>query len=220
MKKDEVRELIKKIGILPSVRVSSRDLASFAAETLYSSGIPIVEITMTTPGALEVIDDLATRHADLAVGAGTVLDEETTRRCIDAGARFITSPGFIPEVVTYTKRLDVVVLPGTLTPTEVIAAWKAGSDFVKIFPTGHLGGVQYVRALKVPLPQIPLIASGGVNQLTATDFIVAGATAIGVGGELLPKEALHFRQEDRIRELASRFLGMVRDARVLADTYY
>jgi len=123
-------------------------------------------------------------------------------------------------VVTYTKRLDVVVLPGTLTPTEVIAAWKAGSDFVKIFPTGHLGGVQYVRALKVPLPQIPLIASGGVNQLTATDFIVAGATAIGVGGELLPKEALHFRQEDRIRELASRFLGMVRDARVLADTYY
>ena len=108
----------------------------------------------------------------------------------------------------------------TLTPTEVIAAWKAGSDFVKIFPTGHVGGVQYVRALKVPLPQIPLIATGGVNQLTASDFILAGATAIGVGGELLPKEALHFRQEDRIRELAGRFLGMVRDARSLRDTYY
>jgi 2-dehydro-3-deoxyphosphogluconate aldolase/(4S)-4-hydroxy-2-oxoglutarate aldolase len=220
MKRDEVRELIKRIGILPSVRVTSRDLASFAAETVYSSGIPIVEITMTTPGALEVIDDLAKKHADLAVGAGTVLDEEMARRCIEAGARFITSPGFIPEVVAYTKKMDVVVLPGALTPTEVIAAWKAGSDFVKIFPTGLAGGVQYVRALKVPLPQIPLIASGGVNQMTATDFIVAGATAIGVGGELLPKEALHFRQEDRIRELAGRFLGMVRDARVLRETYY
>jgi 2-dehydro-3-deoxyphosphogluconate aldolase/(4S)-4-hydroxy-2-oxoglutarate aldolase len=220
MKRDEVRELIRRIGILPSVRVTSQDLASFAAEALYSSGIPIVEITMTTPGALEVINDLANRYADLAVGAGTVLDEEMARRCINAGARFITSPGFIPEVVACVSGMDVVVLPGALTPTEVIAGWKAGSDFVKLFPTGHMGGVQYVRALKVPLPQIPLIASGGVNQLTATDFIIAGATAIGVGGELLPKEALHFRQEDRIRELASRFLGMVRDARVLAETYY
>jgi 2-dehydro-3-deoxyphosphogluconate aldolase / (4S)-4-hydroxy-2-oxoglutarate aldolase len=220
MKKDEVHELIKKIGILPSVRVTSRDLATFAAEALHTSGIPIVEITMTTPGALEVIDYLATRYADLAVGAGTVLDEEMATRCIGAGARFITSPGFIPEVVAYTSKMNVVVLPGALTPTEVIAAWKAGSDFVKIFPTGHLGGVQYVRALKVPLPQIPLIASGGVNQLTATDFIIAGATAIGVGGVLLPREALHFRQEDRIRELAGRFLSMVRDARALAGTYY
>jgi 2-dehydro-3-deoxyphosphogluconate aldolase/(4S)-4-hydroxy-2-oxoglutarate aldolase len=220
MKRDEVRELIKRIGILPSVRVTSRDLAVFAAEMVYASGIPIAEITMTTPGALEVIDDLAKRYVDLAVGAGTVLDEEMARRCIDAGARFITSPGFIPEVVAYAKKMNVVVLPGALTPTEVIAAWKAGSDFVKIFPTGHVGGVQYVRALKVPLPQIPLIASGGVNQLTATDFILAGATAIGMGGELLPKEALHFRQEDRIRELAGRFLGMVRDARALAGTYY
>ncbi|MGD0629509.1 MAG: bifunctional 4-hydroxy-2-oxoglutarate aldolase/2-dehydro-3-deoxy-phosphogluconate aldolase [Terracidiphilus sp.] len=220
MKRDEVRDTIRKIGILPSVRVTSRDLAEFAAETVYSSGIPIVEITMTTPGALEVIAGLAKRHADLAVGAGTVLDEETAARCIDAGARFITSPGFIPEVVAYARKKDVVVLPGALTPTEVIAAWKAGSDFVKIFPTGHVGGIQYVRALKVPLPQIPLIATGGVNQLTAADFILAGATAIGVGGELLPKEALHFRQEDRIRELAGRFLAMVRDARVLAETYY
>jgi 2-dehydro-3-deoxyphosphogluconate aldolase/(4S)-4-hydroxy-2-oxoglutarate aldolase len=220
MKRVEVCDTIRKIGILPSVRVTSRDLADFAAETVYSSGIPIVEITMTTPGALEVIADLAKRHADLAVGAGTVLDEETAARCIDAGARFITSPGFIPEVVAHARRKDVAVLPGALTPTEVLAAWKAGADFVKIFPTGHMGGIQYVRALKIPLPQIPLIATGGVNQLTAGDFIIAGATAIGVGGELLPKEALHFRQKDRIRELAGRFLAMVRDARVLAETYY
>jgi 2-dehydro-3-deoxyphosphogluconate aldolase / (4S)-4-hydroxy-2-oxoglutarate aldolase len=220
MKRADVRATIEKIGILPSVRVSSRDLASFAAETVYASGIPIIEITMTTPGALEVINDQASRHADLAVGAGTVLDEETARLCIEAGARFITSPGFIPEVVGLAKSKDVVVLPGALTPTEVIAAWKAGADFVKIFPASSIGGVQYVRAMKIPLPQIPLIATGGVNQLTASDFILAGATAIGVGGELLPREALHFRQEDRIRELAGRFLAKVRDARALRDTYY
>jgi 2-dehydro-3-deoxyphosphogluconate aldolase/(4S)-4-hydroxy-2-oxoglutarate aldolase len=220
MRRDEVSARIKEIGILPSVRVSSQDLALFAAETVYSAGIPIVEITLTVPGALEIINDLAKRFPDLAVGAGTVLDDEWARRCIDAGARFLTSPGFVPEVVAYAKKTDVAVLPGALTPTEIIAAWKAGSDFVKIFPTGHVGGVQYVRALKVPLPQIPLIATGGVNQLTASDFILAGATAIGVGGELLPKEALHLRQADRIQELANRFLAMVKDARALREIYY
>lgn len=220
MKREEVSARIKEIGILPSVRVTSQDLALFAAETVYSSGIPIVEITLTVPGALAVIDDLARRFPDLAVGAGTVLDEQSARLCIDAGARFLTSPGFVPEVVAYAKKMEVATLPGALTPTEVIAAWKAGSDFVKIFPTGHVGGVQYVRALKVPLPQIPLIATGGVNQLTASDFILAGATAIGVGAEMLPKEALHLRQADRIKELAGRFLTMVKDARALREIYY
>ena len=220
MKRHEVRACIEEAGILPSVRVNSRELAQFAAETVYSAGIPVVEITMTTPGALDVIDYLAKHYPDMAVGAGTVLDEETARLCVDAGARFLTSPGFVPEVVAYANEVNVVVLPGALTPSEIIAAWKAGSDLVKIFPTGHIGGIQYVRALKVPLPQIPLIATGGVNQVNASDFILAGATAIGVGGELLPKEALHFRQTDRIHELAGRFLGLVRDARALRETYY
>ena len=220
MKRHEVRARIEETGILPSVRVASREMARFAAETVYSSGIPVVEITLTIPGALDVIDDLAKRFPDMAVGAGTVLDEESAELCIDADARFLTSPGFVPEVVAFANRVNVVVLPGALTPTEIIAAWKAGSDLIKIFPTGHIGGIQYVRALKVPLPQIPLIASGGVNQLTAFDYIQAGATAIGLGGELLPKEALHFLQVDRIHELASRFLGLVRDARALRDTYY
>lgn len=220
MKRHEVRACIEGAGILPSVRVNSRELAQFAAETVYAAGIPVVEITLTVPGALEVIDYLANRYPDMAVGAGTVLDEEAARACIDAGARFLTSPGFVPEVASYANNVNVVVLPGALTPTEIIAAWKAGSDLVKIFPTGHIGGIQYLRALKVPLPQIPLIATGGVNQVNASDFILAGATAIGVGGELLPKEALHFRQVDRIHELASRFLGLVRDARALRETYY
>jgi 2-dehydro-3-deoxyphosphogluconate aldolase/(4S)-4-hydroxy-2-oxoglutarate aldolase len=220
MKRHEARARIEETGILPSVRVSSRDLARFAAETVYSAGIPVVEITLTTPGAIDVIDDLAKRFPDMAVGAGTVLDEESARLCIEAGAKFLTSPGFVSEVVAYANKVNVMVLPGALTPTEIIAAWKAGADLVKIFPTGHIGGIQYVRALKVPLPQIPLIATGGVNQLTAFDFIQAGASAIGLGGELLPKEALHFRQADRIRELASRFLSLVRDARALRETYY
>jgi 2-dehydro-3-deoxyphosphogluconate aldolase/(4S)-4-hydroxy-2-oxoglutarate aldolase len=220
MNRNEVRTQIEAIGILPSVRVNSQELARFAAETVYSAGIPVVEITMTVPGGLDVINYLANRYPDMAVGGGTVLDDDMARRCIEAGARFLTSPGFVPEVVAYARKMEVVVLPGALTPTEIIAAWKAGSDFVKIFPTGHVGGIQYVRALKVPLPQIPLIATGGVNQLNASDFILAGATAIGVGGELLPKEALHFRQEDRIHELASRFIAMVKEARALRETYY
>ena len=220
MKRSQVRVYIEEIGILPSVRVTTQELARFAAETVYSGGIPIAEITLTTPGALAVINDLANRFPDMAVGAGTVLDDEMARRSVDAGASFLTSPGFVPEVVAYAKKVDVCVLPGALTPSEIIAAWKAGSDFVKIFPTGLVGGIQYVRALKVPLPQIPLIATGGVNQLTASDFILAGATAIGLGGALLPKEALHFRQDDRIHELAGRFLAMVRDARALRETYY
>jgi len=220
MKKEEVRARIEEIGILPSVRVASRDLAVFAAETVYEAGIPVVEITLTVPGALEVISDLAKRFPEMVVGAGTVLDEESARRCVDAGARFLTSPGLVRKVVAYAKLTGVASLPGAMTPSEVIAAWKAGGDFVKLFPTVHVGGSQYVRALKVPLPQVPLIATGGVNQLNASDFILAGATAIGLGGELLPTEALHFRQHNRIHELARRFLSMVKEARAMRETYY
>jgi 2-dehydro-3-deoxyphosphogluconate aldolase/(4S)-4-hydroxy-2-oxoglutarate aldolase len=220
MNSKEVRARIEEIGILPSVRVNTRELARFAAQTVYAAGIPIVEITLTVPGALEVINDLAIRYPDMVVGAGTVLDQELAQAAIDAGARFITSPGFVPEVVAYAKKAEVVVLPGALTPSEIIAVWKAGADFVKIFPSSTVGGAQYVRALKVPLPQIPLIATGGVNQLTACDFIAAGATAIGVGGELLPAEALAFHQVNRIQELARRFLTMVKEGRAMRETYY
>jgi 2-dehydro-3-deoxyphosphogluconate aldolase / (4S)-4-hydroxy-2-oxoglutarate aldolase len=220
VKKEAIRASIEEIGILPSVRVNSRDLALFAAETVYAAGIPVIEITLTVPGALEVINDLANRYPDMAVGAGTVLDEDLARQAINAGARFLTCPGFVPEVVAYARKADVVVFPGALTPTEIIAAWKAGSDFVKIFPMAPLGGAQYIRALKVPLPQIPLIVSGGVNQVTAVDFIVAGASAIGIGGELLPIEALTFRQENRIHELARRFLTMVKEGRAMRESYH
>jgi 2-dehydro-3-deoxyphosphogluconate aldolase / (4S)-4-hydroxy-2-oxoglutarate aldolase len=217
MNRSEVRAQIEEVGILPSVRVTSEEHARFAAETVFSAGIAVAEITLTVPGALNVVNELAKHYPNVAIGAGTVLDEESARRAIDAGARFLTSPGFVPEVVSYANKADIVVLPGALTPTEVIAAWKAGSDFVKIFPLAPVGGVQYVRALKVPLPQLPLIATWGVNQVTAFDFILAGVSAIGVGTELLPKEALQLRQEYRIRELARRFLSMVKEARAQRD---
>jgi 2-dehydro-3-deoxyphosphogluconate aldolase/(4S)-4-hydroxy-2-oxoglutarate aldolase len=220
MNRKAVRALIQEIGILASARVDALELAQFAAETVFAAGIPVIEITLTVPLALRVVHDLANRYPDVAIGVGTVLDEESARRAIDAGARFLTSPGFVPEVVAYANKADVVVFPGAMTPTEVIAAWKAGSDFVKIFPTAPVGGVQYMRALKVPLPQIPLIVTGGVNQLTALDYIVAGATAIGVGAELLPIEALTFRQENRIHELARRFLAMVKEGRSMRETFY
>ena len=135
------------------------------------------------------------------------------RRCLDAGARFLTSPGLVPEVVEFALRNGVVIIPGALTPSEVIAAWKAGVDFVKIFPCAPVGGARYIRALKIPLPQIPLIASGGVDQLTARDFILAGASAIGIGAELMPREALQTRKKEWIHELARRFSAIVRNAR-------
>jgi 2-dehydro-3-deoxyphosphogluconate aldolase / (4S)-4-hydroxy-2-oxoglutarate aldolase len=214
MDKNEVRARIQEIGIIASVRVSRPELALFAAETVNQAGIPVAEITMTIPGAIEVIAQLARSDAGFIVGAGTVLDAETARRCLDAGAGFITSPGLVPEVVEFTLKNNVVMIPGSMTPSEVIASWKAGVDFVKIFPCSLVGGEQYIRALKVPLPQVPLIASGGVNQLTAANFILAGATALGIGSELLPREALRFRQENWIHELARRFTTIVRDARI------
>ncbi|MFZ1940302.1 MAG: bifunctional 4-hydroxy-2-oxoglutarate aldolase/2-dehydro-3-deoxy-phosphogluconate aldolase [Terracidiphilus sp.] len=217
MQSEKVRKQIIDIGIIPSARVRNPDQARFAAESLYDSGIPVLEVTMTVPQALELIEDLAKRHADLVVGAGTVLDDQTARRCIDAGARFITSPGFVPDVVACARQADVVVFPGALTPSEVIAGWKAGADFVKIFPAATAGGPNYIRALKVPLPQVPLIVTGGVNQLTAFDYILAGAHAIGVGSELLPKEALNNKQSETIHELARRFLIMVKEARAQRD---
>jgi 2-dehydro-3-deoxyphosphogluconate aldolase / (4S)-4-hydroxy-2-oxoglutarate aldolase len=213
VKKQEVRARIEEIGIIPAIRVSSAEDACFAAETVNRGGIPIAEITVTVPGAMEVISDLTRRIPAMVVGAGTVLDVEMAKRCLDAGAKFLTSPGLVLEVVEFAAKNEVAVFPGALTPTEIITAWKAGADLVKIFPCAQVGGESYIRALKSPLPQVPLIASGGVNQQTALNFVLAGAAALGIGGELIPKEALQRRQTERILELARRFMKLVKDAR-------
>jgi len=214
MKKEQVRARIEEIGIIPAIRVSSPQDAMFAAETVCRSGIPIVEVTMTIPGAIEVISELAQNNPNVIAGAGTVFDLETARRCLDSGAQFLTSTGLDLDLVAFAVKHDIVVLPGALTPTEVMAAWKARPDFVKIFPCSQVGGPSYIRALKGPFPHIPFIAAGGVNQQTVADFILAGAVAVGIGGELIPHEAIHLRQEHWIGELARRFAAMVKDARI------
>ncbi len=213
MKKQEVCARIEEVGIIPAVRTSSAEDARFAAESVNSGGIPIAEITMTVPEAVEVITRLTQCIPEMIVGAGTVLDVETAKRCLDAGAKFLTSPGLVLEVVEFAAKNEVAVLPGALTATEVITAWKAGADFVKIFPCGHVGGDSYIRALKASLPQIPLIASGGVNQQTALNFVLAGAAALGIGGELIPKEDVSLRRKDRVIELARRFKKFVKEGR-------
>jgi 2-dehydro-3-deoxyphosphogluconate aldolase/(4S)-4-hydroxy-2-oxoglutarate aldolase len=213
MDKEHVRSTINEVGILPAIRVSSAENARFAAETVAQAGIPIVEITMTTPGAVDVIADLVRNSPQVIVGAGTILDVETARACLKAGAHFLTSPGLDLEIVEFARKENILMLAGALTPTEVVAAYKAGSDFVKVFPCSQVGGDSYIRALKAPFPQIPLIAAGGVNQQTAGGFILAGASAVGVGGDLIPRSAIELRQPERIRELARRFLGLVRTAR-------
>jgi 2-dehydro-3-deoxyphosphogluconate aldolase/(4S)-4-hydroxy-2-oxoglutarate aldolase len=213
LKKEEVQARIEEIGIVPAVRLSSAEDARFATEAISHGGIPIVEITMTVPRAIDVISDLARNSPELIVGAGTLFDTETARRCLDAGATFLTSPGLDLAIVEFARKENVVVLAGALTPTEVTTAWKAGSDFVKIFPCSQVGGDTYIRALKRPFPQVRLIAAGGVNQQTAANFILAGASAIGVGGELVPKDAIQLRQAERIHELARRFVRFVNNAR-------
>jgi len=211
--KQEVRDRIAEIGIIPSIRVSSTEDALFAAEAVSRGGIPIVEVALTVPEAVKVISDLARNAPDVMVGAGSVLDVETARRCLDAGAQFLTSDGLDPETVQFGVRQDVVVIPGTLTPTDIIAAWKLGPEFVKVVPCGQVGGASYIRALKRMFPTVPLIAAGGVNQQTASNFILEGAIALGIGGELIPRESIRRRQPDRIAELARRFIGFVSNAR-------
>lgn len=190
MKREDVRERIEEIGIIPAVRITAAHFAPSAPETVNKAGIPVAEITMTIPGAVDLIAQLAGEYPDFIVGAGTVLDTETTKRCFDASARFLTSPGFAPEVVEFAVRNAVVIIPGALTPSEVIAAWKAGG-FRKSVSLRACWRSKYIRALKVPLPQVRFIAAGGVDQVTASGFIHAGASALGIGSELLP--AGHFK---------------------------
>jgi 2-dehydro-3-deoxyphosphogluconate aldolase/(4S)-4-hydroxy-2-oxoglutarate aldolase len=213
MNKQAARARLEEIGIIPAVRTASAEEARFAAETVSRAGIPIVEITMTVPGALNVIAELARAMPDLVVGAGTVLDVEVARQCVEAGARFVTSPGLDLRVVKFAIEHDVLVLPGALTPSEVMTAWQAGADLIKVFPCAQMGGASYIKALKAPFPEVPLIGAGGVDHQTAADFIVAGAAAVGVGTELIPRRAVIERDVHWIGELARRLLSIIKEAR-------
>jgi 2-dehydro-3-deoxyphosphogluconate aldolase/(4S)-4-hydroxy-2-oxoglutarate aldolase len=213
LNRDEVRARIEDTGIIPAIRVSSAKDALFAANAVFNAGILIAEVTMTTPGAVEVMAELVRVNPDAAVGAGTVLDVDTAQRCLKAGASFLTSAGLDLETLAFAEKNKVLVIPGALTPTEIMAAHKAGADFVKVFPCAQVGGPGYIRAMKAPFPDVPMIASGGVTQHTAGDFIHAGATALGIGEDLIPHEAIENQDLDWIRELSRRFQTIVKRAR-------
>jgi 2-dehydro-3-deoxyphosphogluconate aldolase / (4S)-4-hydroxy-2-oxoglutarate aldolase len=213
MKKEEVCARIRELAIVPAVRASNDEDALFAAEAVSRGGLPIVELTMTVPKANELIAHLVKQHPHMIVGAGTVLDIETARACLAAGAKFITSPGLDLEVVKFAVQAGVTVIPGVLTPSEIMAAVKAGADFVKIFPCSQVGGVDYLRALKFPFPHVSFIAAGGINQQTAELYLRAGATAVGIGADLIPPRAIAIREADWIEELARRYVRTVKFVR-------
>jgi len=219
VKKEEVLTRVHEIGIVPGIRTSSAEDGRFAADAIAKGGIPIVEITMTVPKAIDVISDMVRNAPNVIVGAGTVLDLETARRCLDAGAGFLTSPGLNLQIIEFAVKENILVIAGAMTPSEVITAWQAGSELVKVFPCAQIGGPAYIKALRGPFPHVPMIAAGGVNQKTATDFILAGATALGIGGQLIPTAALEHRQPEQISELAKRFLRIVQTARRQALTW-
>lgn len=212
--KTSVMERIRKLGVVPVVRAQSADDAGRAIDAIMAGGINVIEVTMTVPGALGVIEQLARRYADdVLVGAGTVLDAETARACMLAGAQFIVSPALDEETIACCRRYGVAVMPGALTPTEVVRAWTLGADAVKVFPAGALGGASYLKSLKAPLPQVEMIPTGGVSLKTAAEFIRAGAMALGVGADLIDLKALTEGNEQLITERARQFLEMVSEAR-------
>ncbi|HXM34697.1 MAG TPA: bifunctional 2-keto-4-hydroxyglutarate aldolase/2-keto-3-deoxy-6-phosphogluconate aldolase [Pyrinomonadaceae bacterium] len=214
MNKTDVIQRIKSIGLVPVVRVASADEALRAVDAIKKGGVSVLEITMTVPGAVGVIEEVAKRFGDdVVVGAGTVLDAETARSCILAGAQFVVSPSLNLDTIACCRRYGIAVLPGALTPTEVVQAWTAGADLVKVFPAGALGGASYLKALKAPLPQIELVPTGGVSLKTAADFIKAGASALGVGTDLVDVKALREGKASVITERARQFVEIVREAR-------
>lgn len=213
-KKLEILKEIIRVGVVPVIRASSAEEALRVVEAIKNGGVSILEITMTVPGAIRVIEELTRRlGGEVLVGAGTVLDAETARACLLAGAQFVLSPSLNLETITICRRYDVPVFPGALTPTEVIAAWQAGADMVKVFPCNAVGGASYIKALKAPLPQVEMIPTGGVSQKTAADFIKAGAAALGVGGDLVDLVALREGRAQQITDNARRYVEIVAEAR-------
>jgi len=214
MNRTDITQRIEATGIIPIVRAPSADVAARAARAVLAAGIDVIEITMTVPNALDLLRQLRTEIGnDVILGAGTVLDAQTARDCINAGAQFIVSPGFDASTIGAAHSMDRPCMPGVLTPTEVITAWQAGADMVKIFPCSAVGGASYVRALKAPLPHIKMLPTGGVDIDTAADFIRAGASALGVGASVVDLKLLERSGPGAITEKCRQLMTVVRAAR-------
>jgi len=210
MHKSAVIQKIREVGLVPVLRADSEEEALQIAYALEAGGVTVLEVTMTVPGAVDAIRRLASEAGDrILIGAGTVLDPETARACMLAGAQFIVSPALNLRTIEICRRYDVAVFPGGLTPTEVITAWEAGADAVKVFPCSAMGGASYLKALKAPLPQVALIPTGGVSLATAASFLEAGAFALGVGGDLVDNKAIRAGKPEVITENARKYLEIV-----------
>jgi 2-dehydro-3-deoxyphosphogluconate aldolase / (4S)-4-hydroxy-2-oxoglutarate aldolase len=213
--KNVILNTLMEVGVVPIIRTSSAESAILAIEAVYRGGIRSAEITMTVPGAVHALEKLADKFGDqMILGAGTVLDPETCRACILAGAQFIVTPALNPATIALSRRYSKPIFPGALTPTEVVAAWEAGADAVKIFPASAMGGAKYIKALKGPLPQIEMIPTGGVNLDTAADFLKAGACAVAVGSELIDAATIKAGKYEVFEERAKQYLEVVRQARL------
>jgi 2-dehydro-3-deoxyphosphogluconate aldolase / (4S)-4-hydroxy-2-oxoglutarate aldolase len=209
-----VRAWIEEFGIIPVLRVPSSEDALFAAKALSRSGIRIVEIPWSARDAIKTISNLARENPDMVVGAGSVWDKHAAQESLKAGASFLTSESFDPEVAEIAAQMDAVYIPGAMSFSEVNAAWAVCSHFIKVVPCSHIGGPSYIRELRAAFPDIPLIAAGGVTQQTAQQFILAGTVAVGIGEAIVPREAVRRRNADWIAELARRFIDVVKNARI------
>lgn len=216
MKKTQILDQLKKIGLVPVLRATSAKEAMIIADAILAGGVTVLEITMTVPGAIQVMQQLADHHGDkLLIGAGTVLDAETARSCLLAGAQFVVSPALDLRTIELCHRYSAPILPGALTPTEIVTAWQAGADVVKVFPCSALGGAKYLKALQGPLPQIQLIPTGGVSLSTAAEFLAAGAFALGVGSDLVDAKAASEGRTDVITENARKYIQIVQNFRAM-----
>jgi len=214
MNKAGAIDTLVKTGLVPIVRASSADEALKIMQAIYEGGVPAIEVTMTVPGAIRVLEQMADRLGSrVLLGAGTILDPETARAAILAGAQFLVSPNLNVKVIEVARRYSAVSVPAGLTPTEIVAAWESGADFVKVFPCGNVGGASYIRALRGPLPHIEMIPTGGVNLETTGEFLKAGAAAVGVGTELVDRKAVKDGRYDIITENARKFTAAVAKAR-------
>ena len=211
MTKIEVLAEIKKIGLVPVLRAESEAQAIALAEAIADGGVTVLEVTMTVPGAVRVIARLKKERPEILLGAGTVLDAETAHACIEEGAEFVVSPAFSLKTVEMCQKHGKAVLPGALTPTEVLTAWQAGADVVKVFPASAMGGAKYLKSLKAPLPQIELIPTGGVSLETAREFLEAGAYALGVGADLVDTKTIAAGHGWKITENARKYLEIVQE---------
>jgi 2-dehydro-3-deoxyphosphogluconate aldolase/(4S)-4-hydroxy-2-oxoglutarate aldolase len=214
MTQKEILSSITGIGIVPVVRTNTAENALKAIDAIYNGGVRAAEITMTVPGAIRALEKCADRFGDsIMLGAGTVLDPETARACMLAGAQFFVTPSLKISTIEMVKRYSKVICPGAMTPTEVLTAWEAGADVVKIFPAGNVGGPKYIKALKGPFPQIEMIPTGGINLETAGEFLKAGACAVAVGGELVDGKSIKEGRFDVIQDRARQYLAIVAKAR-------